>query len=115
MVPKLPLRQYLVAALFPSAQFIPIAVEKGIEVVVLDDEQALVGMRAIKVREMPHDLQSQSRLARAFFAEHDRGSWLRRVAIDLVPARMIGAGDAVLLEHRIGLCVFFGERIRSNA
>src|SRR5262249_53517888 len=47
-------------------------------------------------------------------AEDDRGRWLRRVAVDLVPGRMVGVRDAKVLEHRIGLRVFLGKRIRAN-
>ena len=64
---------------------------------------------------MPHDLQPHGGLARPLFAEHDRRGRLGRIAVDLVPGRMIRAGDAEFLEDRIGLRVFLGKRIGANA
>ena len=75
----------------------------------------LVGMRAVVLGQVPHDLQPHGRLAGPFFAEHDRRGRLGRIAVDLVPGRMVRAGDAVFLEDRIGLRVFFGERIACDA
>ena len=91
------------------------AVQKWVEIVVLDDIHPLLGMRPIMLVEMADDLQPHGRLARPFFAEHHGGGRLGRIAVDLVPGRMKGAVDAVFLEDRIGLGVFLGERIDLDA
>ena len=72
-------------------------------------------MRAVVFRQMLGDLQPHGRLARALFAEHDRRGRIGRIAVDFVPGRMVHAGDAVFLEHRIGLRIFLGERIGGDA
>ena len=98
-----------------AAEAIPKAIEERIEIVVFDDEDPLLRMRAVVVGQMPGDLQPQGRLARPLFAEHDRRGRLGRIAVDFVPRRMVHAGDAMLLEHRIGLRIFLGERIGGDA
>ena len=72
-------------------------------------------MRAVVFGQMLGDLQTDGRLAGPFFAEHDRRRRVGRIAVDFVPRRVIHAGDAVFLEHRIGLRIFLGERIGGDA
>ena len=115
VVPQLPLRQHAVGPAAAHAQPCSKAIEERIEVVVLDDEDPRVGMRAIVLGEVPGDLQPQRRLARPFFAEDDRRARVGGIAVDLVPGGMIDAGDAVVFEDRIGLRIFLGKRIDADA
>ena len=114
VVPELPLRQHPLRLPPPAAKPLAKPVQKRIEVVVLDHERPGVGMIGVVVGQVPDDLQPQGRLARALLAEHDRRGRLGRIAVDLVPGRMIGVGDAVALEDQVGLGVFVGKGIRRD-
>ncbi len=115
VVPQLQVGQHAVSPATPSAEAVAKSIQKGIEVVVLDDEHPRERMGLIVLAQMPRDLQPQGRFAGPFLAEHDRSGRLGRIAVNLVPGRMMRAGDAEVLEDRIGLGVFLGERIGANA
>ena len=87
------------------------AVDERVEVVVLHDENLVVGMIGVVVGQPPHDLQPHGRLAGALLAEDDGRGRLGRVAVDLVPGRMEHAANAGPFEHEIGLRVLVGEGI----
>ena len=111
VVPKPPLGQGPIDPPPPPAEALAEAVDEGVEVVVLHDEDLAVGMLGVVVGQAPHHLQSHGRLAGTLLAEDHGGSRLGRVAVDFVPGRMEHAANAGPLEHEIGLRVLVGERI----
>ena len=72
-------------------------------------------MRPIEVVQMSRDLQAHGRLAGALFTEHHRRRGFARLPEDLVPRRMVGVVDAVLLEHWIRLGILLREWISRDA
>ena len=90
-------------------------IQKGVEIVVLDDEHLMFGLFGVVVGQMPGELQADGRLARALLAEHHGRGRLRRIAVDFVPRRMVGVADAGPLEDQIGLGVLVGERIGGDS
>ncbi len=115
VVPQFPLREHPIEPAAAASQAVLKPIEKRIEVVVFDDEDSLLRVRLVVAHQVAGDLQPHRRLARAFFAEHDRGGRVRGIAIDFIPRGVINAGDAVFFEHRIGLRILFGERIAADA
>ncbi len=115
VVPQLPFGEHPIGALTPPAELVAKAIEERIEVVVLDHEQPLVGVLAIVFLQVPRDLQPQRRLARPLLAKHHGRAGVGRVPVDLVPRRVINAGDAVFLEYRVGLRIFLGKGISADA
>ena len=90
------------------------SVEKGVEIIVLDDEAAPIGMSAVVGGQFVDDLQPQCGLAAPFLSKDDccRGF---RVAVNLVPRRMVRRVQAMPLENVIGLGVFLPERVLLDA
>ena len=98
-----------------AAESLTEPIEKRIEVIVVDDEYATVWMVAVEEFQVSGDLQPHRRLARPFLTEDDRSRRLGWIAEHLVPRRVEGAADAVILEDLIGLRVFLRERIVGDA
>src|SRR5436305_3957321 len=72
-------------------------------------------MAIVVMLDVAGKLQPEGRFAGAFFTEDNGSRWLRRIAKDLVPRRMVRALDAEFFEHRIGLRIFLRERIAGDA
>ena len=72
---------------------------------------AAAGVHGVVLLQVAGELQPHRRFAGAFFSEDHCSRRILRIAVNLVPGRMVRAGDAVLLEHRIGLRVFFRKGI----
>ena len=116
MIPQFPFAQHPIGpAALASAQLLAKAVQKRIEIVIVDDEQPPVRTAAIVLLQVPGDLQPDSRLAGAFLPKHDRRRRLVRIAVNLVPGGVKRALDAVLLEHQVRLRVLLSERIASHS
>ena len=58
-----------------------------------------------------NQLQSNGRLARSFFAENNRGTWIAAVTQNLVPRWMVNRLSTMLLKNVVRLSVFLTERI----
>src|SRR6478752_3735800 len=69
------------------------AVEEGVEVVVMNDEQPPARMAVVVMLDVAGELQPEGRFGGPFFAEEDRSSRLRRITKHLVPRRVVGAFD----------------------
>ena len=112
VVPQLPFVEHLggVAA-HAAAEAIGEAVEKRIEVVVVDDECAAFGMVAIVFFDLRSDLQSHGRFARAFFAEDNRRGRVAGVAVDFIPTGVERTSPARAMKDEIGLRIFIGKRV----
>ncbi len=111
VIPQFPFGQHAFNATFAAQHAVPKAIQEGVEVVVVNDQQALTGVLAIVFRQMTGDLQTHGGFARSFLAKHDCRGRFGRVAVDLVPGRMISADNAVILKHRVGLRILFGKGI----
>ena len=112
VVPQPPLAQGPIDPPPAAVETLAEAVDEGVEVVVLHDENLVLGMIGVVVGQPPHDLQPHGRLAGALLAEDDRRGRLGRVAVDLVPGRMEYAANAGPFEHQIGLRILIGKGIR---
>ncbi len=115
VVPQPPRFERPFGASFAAEEAVTEAVEKRIEIVVFDNQNALVGMFAIIASELADDLQAEGGLAAPFFSEDDRRRRVFRAAEDLVPGRMIGAFEAVAFEDLIALGVFLTEGVFFDA
>ena len=89
-------------------------IQKRIEVVVMNDKHPLARILAVEFAQVASDLQSHRRLTGPALAKHYRCGRLARIPIHLVPTRMVRAGDAVVLEDRIGLGVLLREGIAND-
>lgn len=90
-------------------------IEEGVEVIVTDDVDAVFRMLVVEFDQMLIHLQPHRGFSRSLGAEDDGGGRFGRVAVNLVPGRMISVLDAVLLEHGIGLRILFGEGVSEDA
>ena len=102
-------------ALLAGAEPIGEVVEERVEVVVLDDEQPAVAGLGVVQRDAAGHLHPHGRFAGALFAEDDRRGRVGRVAVDLVPGRVVGGVAAALLEDGVGLRILLGKRIDGDA
>src|SRR5262245_63651173 len=115
MVPQPPRLARRFGAARSAEQTFAKAVEKGIEIVVLDDEDPLVGMLLVVAADLTHDLQPQGCLPAPLFSEDDGSGRIVRAAEDLVPGRMIRCRQAVPLEDLVVLRVFLAEGVFFDA
>ena len=115
VVPQSPLGQHAVGPPLAAVQPVAERVEKRIEVIVFDDEAALVGMGPVVDGQFVDHLQPQRRLAAPLFAEDDRGRRALGVSIDFVPRRVMGGVQAKLAEDVVGLGVLRTERVLRDA
>src|SRR5262245_16800778 len=115
VVPELEQAQDSLRAAIALRQAIAEAVKEWIEVVVVHDEQSTARVAVVVVLNVPGELQSHRGFAGAFFAKDERGRWLRRIAKDLIPGRVVRAFDAEFFEDRVGLRIFLGKWIASDA
>ena len=91
------------------------AIEKGIEIVVVHHRNFRRWILGIPAGQMSCDLQPNGGLTRALFAKHDRRRRFRGITVNLVPGRMMRTENTVVLEHRIGLGIFFAKGIPLNS
>jgi len=116
MVPQPPRVEHAIrAATDAEIQSLAKVIEERIKVVITDQENASPGMVRIMLANMSLDLQTHRRLSRSLGAENNRCRRFRRIAVDFVPHRVIGALNAVFLEHRVGLRILLGKRVALNA
>ncbi len=80
----------------------------------MTNSRLFCGLGVVK-RDPAGHLHPHGRFAGALFAEHDRRGRVGRVAVDLVPRGMVGRVAAAVLEHGVGLRIFFRERIDGDA
>ena len=86
------------------------ATNHGVKVVVADHQHAVVGLPVVVGAVGRLHLQTQCCLARAAFAKHNRGRWMRWLAKDFSKVRM-AARITRLRQHRILRGLLGGERI----
>ncbi len=113
MVPQFPNGKHSVNS-FPAAESLSKAIEKVIEVIIVNNKNAIIWMRAIELLKLFGDLQPHRRFARSLFTKNDRCRWLVWIAIDLVPRWMKRAVDAMVFEDRIALRIFVGKWVATN-
>ena len=92
----------------------PEVVEVGVEVVVGDDEDPLVGVRLVVGVELGDRLEPQGRLAAPLLAEDQGRRGVGRAAEELVPGRVVDRRQAPPLEDRVGLGVLLAERVAGD-
>lgn len=115
VVPQTPMTERPIGILVPAEEAFAEGIEKGIEVVVFDDEDALVVVGAVVVVDIAHDLQPEGRFTGSFLSKNDGGRGLARVAGDFIPGRVVGSGKTVVFEDVVALRVFLAERILADA
>ena len=93
----------------------PEVVEVGVEVVIGDDEHALGGVGLVERIDLGHRLEPQGGLAAPFLAEDQGGRGVGGAAEELVPGRVVDRRHAPALEDRVGLRIFFAERVSLDA
>ena len=114
MVPQSPFGQHTIGATTTTVQTLPKTIQERIEIVVMDDITAVVGMLEVVLFQVSRHLEPHGGLASPFFTEYDRCGWILRITVHLVPGGMVGAIDTVVFEHGIGLSVLLGEGIAGN-
>ena len=115
VVPQPPLGQHAVGPPLAAVQPVAERIEKWIEIVIFDDEAALVGMGPVVGGQFVDHLQPQRRLAAPLFAEDDRGRRAFGVPVDFVPRRVMRGVQAKLAEDVVGLGVLRTERVLRDA
>ncbi len=90
-------------------------VEIGVEVVIRNDENALVRMLEVIGLELGDGLEPKRGLAAPFFAENESRRRIGGAAEKLVPGGMMDLGQTSSLEDGIGLRIFLAERVADDA
>jgi len=87
--------------------------EVTIEVIELDQEDAMFWELLVVFVDVANQLQSYGRFAGPFWAENDGGCRLLGVADDFAPGRVKSAGHTELAENGVRLGIFVRERVTS--
>ena len=76
-------------------------IDERVEVVILNRKKLFTRMIVIEVIHVANNLQTHGCIACALFAKNDGRRGFRGITKDLVPRRMIGVVNAIILEDRI--------------
>ena len=115
VVPEFPFGQHAVGPFAAATESVAEVTQKRVEVVVMDDERAAPRVVLIVLTKVSRNLETNRGLSRAFFAEDDRRRRIARIAEHLVPARMVRARDAMILENKVRLRIFLREWVAGDA
>jgi hypothetical protein len=115
VIPESPLAQGLFGLPAPGGKFLCKAIQKRIQVVVLDNEHAFAGVLLVELREFLHQLQSKSRLTAPLFAEDNRRGRFEGATENFGPRRMVRGIEAVLSKNLIRLGILLSKRIVVDA
>ena len=111
MVPESPVGEQsfgaAIAARVPFAK----AVQKRIEVIVLNDEDAVFRMLGIVFLQLFDHLHPDGGFSCSLFAEHNRSGRVGGIGKYFIPDRVVGAVQTEFLENVIALGVFLTEGV----